>query len=429
MKLMHRDSPLSPFYQPSMTSEDRFRAMIERSISRGGGPSAAPSSAPGSSSSARSQVTPNDGDYLMELEIGTPPVKIVAIADTGSDLVWVQCKPCDKCYNQTDPIFDSTKSSTFNDSVLCNDTMCIAILPFSSCGDKLRCEYIFGYGDGSASSGNLARDTFTFSSDSNNKRNNAISSSSSSTFSIPDIFFGCSHSSDGLFTPKADGLIGLGGGAASLVRQLDSTIHGKFSYCLAPYSENTTSILNMGDNSVVNGPDLVTIPMTSSNYTFYLISLHSITIGKQTIPYTPDDTTHIVVDSGTTITYLPEFALTKIMDAVSKTINLTKTKDPQNYLPLCYNHSVKDPPYPFPNITFNFDNQPGHDQVSVVLTGTQTFVQSTDDVICLGMDYSAVSHNIAIFGNVAQQNMHVAYDLHANVISMTHADCSKLSSA
>ncbi|XP_039142425.1 aspartic proteinase CDR1-like [Dioscorea cayenensis subsp. rotundata] len=455
---MHKDSPLSPFYQPSVMSEDRFRAMIGRSISRaryissiisgtsysdddsdhgysgggGGGvytsiasspsssgePSAAPSSAPGPSSNGQSKVIPNDGDYLMELGIGTPPVKIVAIADTGSDLVWIQCKPCDSCYNQTDPIFDSTKSSTFDNSVSCNDTICLAILPSSSCGDNLLCEYMYGYGGGSITFGNLARETFTFSSGSNN-----------ASSSIPGIGFGCSHSSEGQFTPNVDGLIGLGGGAASLVRQLDSSIHGKFSYCLVPYAENTTSILNMGDKAVVNGPGVVTIPMTSGNYTFYMISLNSITIGNDTIPYTPDDTTNIIVDSGTTITYIPDFALTKVIDAVSKTINLNKTKDPQNYLSLCYSHSVKDPPYPFPNITFNFDNQLGHDQVSVVLTATQTFIQSTDDVICLAMDYSGKSDNIAIFGNVAQQNMHVGYDLHANVISMAPADCSKLSSS
>ncbi|AES68109.1 eukaryotic aspartyl protease family protein, putative [Medicago truncatula] len=34
--------------------------------------------------------------------------------DTGSDLVWLQCKPCNICYKQTSPIFNPSKSSSAN---------------------------------------------------------------------------------------------------------------------------------------------------------------------------------------------------------------------------------------------------------------------------------------------------------------------------
>lgn len=31
--------------------------------------------------------------YLIELEIDTPPIDFTAIMDTGSDLIWTQCRP------------------------------------------------------------------------------------------------------------------------------------------------------------------------------------------------------------------------------------------------------------------------------------------------------------------------------------------------
>ncbi|KAM0934048.1 putative nepenthesin [Dioscorea sansibarensis] len=444
MNLIHRDSPRSPHYQTSVTSEDRVRAMIDRSLSRarhissiisgtsdmasdddsdgysgGGGvytsiasspssspPAPAPAPAP---SNIQSKVIPNNnGDYLMELEVGTPPVKIVAIADTGSDLVWIQCRPCKQCYNQKDPIFDPSKSSTFNGSaVSCSDDICLAIT--TSFCNKNRCDYDYEYADGSATFGTLVKDTFTFSSDSNK------------TSSIPGIVFGCSDNSSGSFDANGDGLIGLGGGIPSLVSQLDSSIHGKFSYCLVPYIENTTSTLNLGDNAVVNGPGLVTIPM-DRRATFYIMKLQSVVVGNDTIPNLSLDT-NIIVDSGTTITFIPNSTLTKLIDGISKMVNLTRTKDPQNYFSLCYSYSANAPLYPFPDITFTF-NKPPHDPASLVLTPMQAFLQVSDDVLCLAMqDKNQVG--ISIFGNVAQQNMHVGYDLHSNLLSFAPANCSK----
>ncbi|MCO5589116.1 hypothetical protein L7F22_043082 [Adiantum nelumboides] len=66
------------------------------------------------------------GQFLAVLKIGTPPVSFTAIVDTGSDLVWRQCRPCKQCYPQTDygfPIFDPIHSSTFRKAP-CTDPLC-----------------------------------------------------------------------------------------------------------------------------------------------------------------------------------------------------------------------------------------------------------------------------------------------------------------
>jgi hypothetical protein len=59
----------------------------------------------------QASVNAYKGQYLMELYIGTPPIKISGIADTGSDLIWVQCVPCFGCYKQINPMFDPTRIS------------------------------------------------------------------------------------------------------------------------------------------------------------------------------------------------------------------------------------------------------------------------------------------------------------------------------
>ncbi|KAL6188564.1 hypothetical protein ACLB2K_039956 [Fragaria x ananassa] len=45
------------------------------------------------------------------------------VLDTGSDVVWLQCAPCKRCYSQTDPVFDPRKSSSFS-SLPCSSPLC-----------------------------------------------------------------------------------------------------------------------------------------------------------------------------------------------------------------------------------------------------------------------------------------------------------------
>ncbi|MED6206253.1 hypothetical protein PIB30_024840, partial [Stylosanthes scabra] len=111
------------------------------------------------------------------LSIGTPPVEAFVIADTGSDLIWTQCLPCRNCYNQTLPIFDPARSCTFKSI---------------SCNSNNACTYKYEYGDNSTTIGNLATESFRIGS-----------------LVVPNIAFGCSHESFGLFYKTDNGIIGL----------------------------------------------------------------------------------------------------------------------------------------------------------------------------------------------------------------------------
>jgi hypothetical protein len=66
-------------------------------------------------------------EYAMTLYLGTLVQKFVLVVDTGSDLVWVQCKPCTSpygCYKEADPLFDPSASSSYTPVPCSNDRIC-----------------------------------------------------------------------------------------------------------------------------------------------------------------------------------------------------------------------------------------------------------------------------------------------------------------
>lgn len=142
-------------------------------------------------SDLKSPVHAGTGEYLMDLSIGSPAVSFSAILDTGSDLIWTQCKPCQVCFDQATPIFDPKESSSYS-KIPCSSALCKA-LPQQECNANNACEYIYSYGDTSSSQGVLATETFTF-----------------GDVSVPNIGFGCGSDNEGDGFSQGAGLVGLG---------------------------------------------------------------------------------------------------------------------------------------------------------------------------------------------------------------------------
>ncbi|KAL6994878.1 hypothetical protein U1Q18_005015, partial [Sarracenia purpurea var. burkii] len=53
------------------------------------------------------------GEYFSRVGVGRPAREYYMVLDTGSDVSWLQCSPCFNCYQQSDPIFDPSESSTY----------------------------------------------------------------------------------------------------------------------------------------------------------------------------------------------------------------------------------------------------------------------------------------------------------------------------
>jgi hypothetical protein len=184
--LIHRDSPLSPFYNPSETPLQRIANALRRSITRVNHFKPTSSNSLSPNELPRSEIVAIGGEYLLKYSIGTPPVPVLGIADTGSDLIWLQCEPCTDCYDQTDPIFDPAESETYI-NVSCSASECQSLRGTSceSSSSSSSCKYSVSYGDNSYSFGNLAIDTLT------------LESTASAPVSLSNIVVGCGHDNAG----------------------------------------------------------------------------------------------------------------------------------------------------------------------------------------------------------------------------------------
>ena len=353
-------------------------------------------------------MTPGGGEYLMKVSLGTPPVELLGIADTGSDLTWTQCLPCTQCYKQTLPLFDPRRSSSYK-TISCDSDSCNE-LPRQGCSLKNTCVYSYGYGDRSYTRGDLATETFTI---------------GSSNSALPKIVFGCGHTNGGTFDKSASGLIGLGGGSLSLVSQLGES-GKKFSYCLT-HKSNSTSKISFGSDAVVSGSGIVTTPITakSGEETFYYLSLEAFTVGNQRIAFAHKDKTrtargdvaegNIIIDSGTVLTLLPQDIYDDLVSALEEVISLPKADDPSQTLELCYRIDGEGDDIELPTVTAQFQG------ADVVLQPLNIFSLVADDIICL----TVVPSESAIFGNLAQMNFLVGYDLDAHTVSFKPTDCTK----
>lgn len=349
-----------------------------------------------------------DGEFFMSLAIGTPPKSFSAILDTGSDLIWTQCEPCTRCFHQHTPIFEPMNSSSFS-NLSCSSELCQQ-LPTSYCYNDL-CQYTYQYGDQSFTDGTMASETFTFGS-----------------VSVPNISFGCGVDNAGIGFSHGAGLVGLGRGPLSLVSQLDEP---KFSYCLASINGTKSSSLLMGSmasnlSAITDRQSIIRTPLVQNSFqpSFYYIALKGISVGRTRLPInetdfaiSDDGSGGMVLDSGTTITYLVESAYETVKAEFISQTNLSPVNDSSSGLDLCF----ELPPlahYQPPKLVFHFDN------ADLSLPSANYFIKDLSaNEMCLALGPSV---GMSIFGNIQQQNFLVIHDLESETVSFIPTVCGSL---
>lgn len=341
----------------------------------------------------------------MKISIGTPPVPILVIVDTGSDLLWTKCLPCTKC-EQNGPLFDPRKSTSYM-RLSCGSKLCIP----RSCDYENYCKYNISYRDKSYSNGDLAEETITLQSNSGKP--------------VPfKVAFGCGHDNhENSEEIGAAGIIGLGGGDLSLVNQLYKSIGGKFSYCLTQMDEShSPSKISFGSKALFSGPKVVSTPLIKkrSDKTSYYLNLEGITVGTNRLNYGTTsvyEQGNIMIDSGTTFTFFPEQFYQKLESALVKVIKGKRVTVPKGGFEskLCYLANRED--FDAPKIVVHFTD------ADLELSSTSTFFEGENGILCLTMVPSKDS--TYIFGNTNQMNQLVGYDLVKNKVSFMPTDCSK----
>ncbi|XP_062215786.1 aspartic proteinase nepenthesin-1-like [Phragmites australis] len=362
-----------------------------------------------------------DTEYLVHLAVGTPPQPVQLILDTGSDLVWTQCQPCQACFDQTLPYFDTFNSSTFA-LLSCHLPMCHN-LPWSSCGKQNwgnnTCVYVYSYGDNSITTGHLDADTFTF-----------AAADGTGQASVPGLAFGCGLFNNGIFRSNETGIAGFGRGALSLPSQLKVE---NFSYCFTAItgSEPSTVLLGAPTNLYSNAGVVVQstplIQNSSSSLSAYYISLKGITVGSTRLPIPEsafalkqDGTGGTIIDSGTGMTSLPQDAYKLVHDAFVAQVKLpVRNSTASSFTQLCFSAPPRAKP-DVPKLVLHFE-------AATLDLPRENYMFEIEDTggsfTCLAIN---AGDGLTIIGNYQQQNMHVLYDLANNKLSFVPAQCNRL---
>ncbi|KAL9682810.1 hypothetical protein QQ045_014619 [Rhodiola kirilowii] len=270
--------------------------------------------------------------YVMKIRLGTPPVDIIGLAGTASDLTWTQCQPCTKCMPQTTPLFNSTASSTYA-IIFCDPSHPCPPDSRSQCHADGVCHHDIQYAGKAYTKGILSTETLRMRS----------TSPHHSFIEIPNYIFGCGTDNEGNFGGNVgSGIIGLGAGPQSLVSQLGPLSMQRFSYCLIPHElKDRVSHIYFGQNAVVHGPGTIRVPLVNKQpLTYYFVTLEALTVGMMKIEVIGRSGTieegNIINDSGATMVKFPRHVYTKIRRAVTMQTNANPVPDPSPIYDLCF---------------------------------------------------------------------------------------------
>ncbi|KAL6650798.1 hypothetical protein ACP70R_009723 [Stipagrostis hirtigluma subsp. patula] len=401
-------SRLQLLQRAARRSHHRMSRLVARTT---GVPVASSSKAVASGHDLQVPVHAGNGEFLMDLAIGTPALAYAAIVDTGSDLVWTQCKPCVDCFNQSTPVFDPSSSSTYA-ALPCSSSLC-GDLPTSTCTSASKCGYTYTYGDASSTQGVLATETFTLAKE-----------------VLPGVAFGCGDTNEGDGFSQGAGLVGLGRGPLSLVSQLGLD---KFSYCLTSLDATGKSPLLLGSvadisEAAATAP-VQTTPLVKnpSQPSFYYVTLTAVTVGSTriTLPSSAfaiqdDGTGGVIVDSGTSITYLEVRGYRAVKKAFAAQMSLPAADGSEIGLDLCFQAPAKGvDQVAVPKLVFHFDGGADLD----LPAENYMVLDSGSGALCLTV---MASRGLSIIGNFQQQNFQFVYDVGGDKLSFAPVQCDKL---
>ncbi|XP_006647806.1 aspartyl protease family protein At5g10770-like [Oryza brachyantha] len=406
--LNHRHGPCSPVpsgkkrpTHEELLKRDQLRAEhIQRKFSR----NAAAVDGAGELQQSKASVPTKLGssldtlEYVISVKLGSPGVTQTVSIDTGSDVSWVQCNPCPAppCHAQADPLFDPAASSTYA-AFSCGAAECAQLeQQGNGCGANSECQYGVQYGDGSTTNGTYSHDTLTL----------------SGADVVKSFQFGCSHTESG-FSDQTDGLMGLGGGAQSLVSQTAAKYGNSFSYCLPPTSDSSGFLTLGGPSGGASG--FVTTRMLRSRRvpTFYGARLQDIAVGGKQLGLPPSVfAAGSVVDSGTIITRLPQTAYSALSSAFRAGMKQYRSAPPRSILDTCFDFTGQT------NISIP--------TVELVFSGGATVDLDANGIMfgsCLAFTSTGDDRTTGIIGNVQQRTFEVLYDVGNSVLGFRSGAC------
>ncbi|XP_074301721.1 aspartic proteinase NANA, chloroplast-like [Silene latifolia] len=368
------------------------------------------------------------GQYLVEIEIGTPPTKLRMIADTGSDLTWVKCKDGGETNLTNKRAFDATKSSTFK-SFGCGNALCQEDFKMLRSLDlcptiDAPCFYNYSYGDeGLITFGKFSKDAIT------------LPTTTGESVNLQNMLIGCSSSVTGKANiNEADGILGLGMHPFSFAIHGVSKFGGIFSYCLVDHlsPHNVTNYLIFGDEREKCPTQefmRYTVLKISEDSAFYWIYIKGISIGKEMLDInrvvwdTTKEDGGTILDSGTSATYWLEPAYRAIMDVLIKALEKDFPKlpnwkgDGMNDFEYCFKaNSTLFKKFNVPRFEIHFK-----DGARFKPHVKSYIIDDSPGVKCIG--FLQAQGGVNIIGNILQQNYLWEFDVHHETMGFAASTC------
>ncbi|XP_068317810.1 aspartic proteinase 36-like isoform X2 [Pyrus communis] len=352
------------------------------------------------------------GLYYAKIGIGTPTKDYYVQVDTGSDIMWVNCIQCRDCPKR------STLGSSTGKLVPCNQDFCLDVNdgPLSGCTANMTCPYLQIYGDGSSTAGYFVKDIVFY---------DRVSGDLETTSANGSIIFGCGATQSGDLGSSGegalDGILGFGKSNSSIISQLASSgkVKKMFAHCLD--GKNGGGIFAMGR---VVQPKVNMTPLVP-NQSHYNVNMKAVQVGHSFLSLPTDvfesgDRKGTIIDSGTTLAYLPDVIYQPL---VSKIITQQNDLNVQTvhgeYTCFQYPGSVDDG---FPAVTFYFENS-----LSLKVY-PHDYLFTYEGFWCIGWQNSGIQSrdrkNLTLLGDLVLSNKLVLYDLENQVIGWTEYNCS-----
>ncbi|OMO74698.1 Peptidase A1 [Corchorus capsularis] len=337
-------------------------------------------------------ISPGAGKYQVSVGFGSPKTQLSLVFDVVSQLTWIQCQPCaGYCYDQNDPIFDPSKSSSYT-YVSCPTGICNRV---SSQGMRQGCSSssICLYGDTKSNTtysiGYLSKETLTL--------------TSSGVFQ--GFLFGCGQRNNLITDGGAAGILGLGRGWFSLVSQTANTYHKVFSYCL-PSKAGSNGYLNFGDANLPSSIKFTPMSSSFDGTRYYGLDMVDIGVGGErlSIDRSVFSNSGTIIDSASLITRLPPAAYKRVRQAFLAKMTRYPTAPAMEPLGTCFDFSGYSS-VSIPTITMYFD---GGVEMPIDARGILYFNKVSQ--VCVAISHTEDDNDVAIVGNFQQKGYEIVYD-------------------
>ncbi|GKU87598.1 hypothetical protein SLEP1_g1971 [Rubroshorea leprosula] len=286
------------------------------------------------------------GLYYAKIGIGTPTKNYYMQVDTGSDLMWVNCIQCKECPKRSSlgidlTLYDINDSSTGR-MVYCDQEFCQEINGGQLNGCKanmsMSCPYLEIYGDGSSTAGYFVSDDVQY---------DRVSGDLQTTAGNGSVIFGCgarqSGNLDSSNEEALDGILGFGKANSSVISQLAASGKMKkmFAHCLDGVNGGGIFAIGYVVQPKVNMTSLIPNHLGGKHYILgwigyqifkrdepfglhdrphYNVNMTAVQVGGDFLKFTTDlsevGERGTIIDSGTTLAYLPEMIYEPLVNKI-----------------------------------------------------------------------------------------------------------------